>query len=135
MRAGLDRGGLSAAWGVVAVVFGGGAAATWIPAASPESKFPAWPAWILTAITVGALYLCFASLLGTWPSRSVRSNGKKPAPAPGAVSIVAQQMSGSAGGIQVGSGARVKTGDVVIVNSPSLSDQGEVVDTPKAAPG
>jgi hypothetical protein len=52
----------SAAWGVTAVVFGGGAVSTWLEAVATGSKFPAWPAWILALVTVVALCLCFISL-------------------------------------------------------------------------
>jgi hypothetical protein len=54
----------SAAWGVVAVIFGGGAVPAWLEAAAPGSKFPVWSAWILTVITAFAIYMCFASLRG-----------------------------------------------------------------------
>jgi hypothetical protein len=54
----------SAAWGVVALVLGGGAVASWV---APRSGFPDWPAPVLSALTVGALYVCFACLIGIWP--------------------------------------------------------------------
>lgn len=57
----------SAAWGVVAVVLGSGAVAAWMAAVAPGSKFPAWPAWMLGATTVVAVYMSFAFLSGRWP--------------------------------------------------------------------
>jgi hypothetical protein len=52
----------SAAWGVVAVISGGAAAAAWIAAISPGSKLSAWPAWVLTALAAAAVYRCFSPL-------------------------------------------------------------------------
>jgi hypothetical protein len=66
----VDRSGVSAAWGVVAVVLSGAAVATWLAAAPHEAAFPAWPAWVLSALTVAAIYLCFASLFSWWPARA-----------------------------------------------------------------
>lgn len=70
--------GRSAAWGVVAVVLGGAAVATWIEALSPGSRFPAWPAWAFSALTVAAVYLCFASLSGRWPTGRDLRHGTRP---------------------------------------------------------
>jgi hypothetical protein len=58
----------SAAWGVVAAILGGGAVASWMATVAPESKFPAWPAATLTALTAVALYVAFAHLAGKWPT-------------------------------------------------------------------
>ena len=51
----------SAAWGVVAAIFGGGAI-SWLETGVPGSKLPAWPAWIFAAIAAIAIYMCFASI-------------------------------------------------------------------------
>lgn len=55
------------AWGVAAVVFGAAAVAAWFSVPSPVP----WNllAWVLSAPTAAALYLCFADPLGLWPSR------------------------------------------------------------------
>jgi hypothetical protein len=67
------RAGRSAAWGVLAVVFGGGAIYTAQLATSPDSGFPIWPTYILGAVAAIALYMCFATIWGWWPtSRSTR---------------------------------------------------------------
>lgn len=62
--------GFSAAWGVVALIFGGTGAAAGIQAATPRSGFPWLPVILLGLVTVGALYLVFATLCGWWPTRS-----------------------------------------------------------------
>jgi hypothetical protein len=64
--------GLSAAWGVVAVVTGAGAFTVWSTAHSPGSRFPIWPAYGFCAVAVIALYLTFALPLGLWPARARR---------------------------------------------------------------
>jgi hypothetical protein len=58
----------SAAWGVAAALFGGGAIATWPVAVAPKSTFPIWPTYVFGGIAILALYLCFASVWGWWPS-------------------------------------------------------------------
>lgn len=63
------RAGWSAAWGVVAAIFGAGSAAAWIAALQPDSGVPRWTAYATTGLTVVGLYLCFASLAGWWPAR------------------------------------------------------------------
>ena len=68
MRHDADRAGLSAAWGVMAGILGGGAFAIWATASPPHSGFPVWPAWILGALAACAVYMCFAFALGTWPA-------------------------------------------------------------------
>jgi|SRR5579859_3826407 len=67
----------SAAWGVVAVVLGTGAVATWIAAVSPHSAFPAWPGWILSAATLVTLYMCFAFLCGMWPANRTLGHSQR----------------------------------------------------------
>jgi hypothetical protein len=62
--------GFSAAWGVVAVIFGCCGAGVGIQTATPRSGFPWLPVILLGLATVGALYLCFATLSGWWPTRS-----------------------------------------------------------------
>ena len=110
------------------MVFGAGAAAVWVPVASPGSGFPAWPAWALTVLTGASLYICFASLLGLWPARNAGSQGR----GPGATAEDGgQRMSRSIGSIQVGPQGRVKTGDIFIMNSQSLNGGNEVTEDPK----
>lgn len=60
----------SAAWGVTAVILGGGAAAAWIAALQPHSGIPRWVAFLISGLTAATLYLCFGSLAGWWPWRS-----------------------------------------------------------------
>lgn len=70
------RAGRSAAWGVVAALFGCSTVATWLAAATPGSRFPAFPAYGfgvfpaygfgVTAVT--GLFLCFATLHDWWPT-------------------------------------------------------------------
>jgi hypothetical protein len=62
----------SAAWGVVAGVFGGGAVATWLAAATPGSKFPIFPTYGFGAAAAVGLYMCFATLHGWWPTNRQR---------------------------------------------------------------
>ena len=135
MRADVDRGGLSAAWGVVAVVLGGGAVATWLSAVSPGSRFPVWPGWTLSALTVAAIYMCFASLFATWPFGRDRSGGEREGPSSAMRGNAGQRMTASLGGIQAAAGARVKTGDVFIVNSQISAGREEVEELPKAPAG
>jgi hypothetical protein len=54
----------SAAWGVVSVVFGGGAVATWIVAVTPQAAFVplAAVASVLSLITVIGIYMTFANV-------------------------------------------------------------------------
>jgi hypothetical protein len=77
----------SAAWGVVAVVLGGGAIASWTAAAAPGSKFPVWPVFTLTALTAIALYVSFAYLAGRWPTNRGSMNGD-----PANVQLVPEQV-------------------------------------------
>ena len=62
--------GKSTAWGVVAGISGSGAFGTWIAAATSRTAFPIWPAWALDVLAVGASYMCFMPIRGTWPLRS-----------------------------------------------------------------
>ena len=62
------RTGRSAAWGVAAVVFGAGAFTTWPVAVAPKSTFPIWPTYVFGGIAAVALYMCFATIWGWWPS-------------------------------------------------------------------
>jgi hypothetical protein len=73
-----DRAGWSAAWGVAALVPGSVAA---VFLAGHQHGFPVWPV-ILVALTLGALYLCFAALRGWWPfgrHRRLRNRDNPPA--------------------------------------------------------
>lgn len=67
-----NRAARSAAWGVAAVVFGGSAAVTWL--AAPEAPLIVLvAACVCSALAAVGLYMCFASLSGTWPAgRSLR---------------------------------------------------------------
>jgi hypothetical protein len=77
--------GRSAACGVVAVVFGAGAFATWPVAVTPKSTFPIWPTYVCAGIAVIALYMCFAMVFGLWPTgRAVRTLPTDEVPPPGA---------------------------------------------------
>jgi hypothetical protein len=90
-----EGGGRSAAWGVVAAVLGGGAFSTWIGAVSPGSKFPVWPAWVFSALTVAATYRCFASLPGGRPiGRGLRRRARRASattPPPVSVMLIPEQ--------------------------------------------
>lgn len=66
----LRRTARAAAWGVIAVVLGAAAVATWYPTPRPESR--TWLAWVLSVVTAAAVYLCFAEPLGLWPIRRRR---------------------------------------------------------------
>lgn len=134
MPADVDGGGISAvAWGVLAVVLGGGAVATWLTALSPGSGFPAWPGWTLSALTVCAIYMCFASLFGKWPTDRGLSRGDRRASVAERTGNAGQSISGSPGSIQAGPGGNVKTGDVFIVNALVSPSQNEVAE-PKPEP-
>jgi len=58
----------SAAWGAAAVVFGAGAFAIWQVAVARGSSFPILPAYGVGLIAAAALYMCFATVWGWWPS-------------------------------------------------------------------
>jgi membrane protein implicated in regulation of membrane protease activity len=64
-----DDSGRSAAWGVVAVVSGGGAVAVWIEAVQSHSAFVPWAAVAsaLSLLTLASIYMCFA-VLNHWPT-------------------------------------------------------------------
>jgi len=73
------RAGRSAAWGVVAALFGAGAFTTWPVAVAPKSTFPLLPTYIFAGIAAVALYMCFATMGGWWPTaRSVTKDGARP---------------------------------------------------------
>jgi hypothetical protein len=74
-----DDSGRSAAWGVIAVLFGGGAVAVWISAFAPDSAFASWAAAAsaLSVIAAIGVYMCFASL-NDWPTiRRLRHRKKQ----------------------------------------------------------
>lgn len=56
----------AAAWGVIAVILGTAAVATWY--SSPRLGRDGWLAWVLSALATAAVYLCFDPL-GLWPIR------------------------------------------------------------------
>jgi hypothetical protein len=56
-----------AAWGVVAVVLGAAVVAAWYSVPQPEPGN--WLAWLLSSLTIAAVYACFADPLGLWPVR------------------------------------------------------------------
>lgn len=60
----------AAAWGVIAVVLGSFAVATWY--STPRSEPRTWLAFVLSVLTAVAVYLCFAEPLGLWPIRRRR---------------------------------------------------------------
>ena len=62
------RAGRSAAWGVLAVVVGAGAIYTSQLATTPNSGFPIWPTYLLGVPAALALYMCFATIWGWWPT-------------------------------------------------------------------
>jgi hypothetical protein len=62
------RTGRSAAWGVAAAVFATGAFATWPVAVAPKSTFPIWPTYVFAVVAALALYMCFATIWGWWPT-------------------------------------------------------------------
>lgn len=63
------RTGRSAAWGVAAAVFGAGAFTTWPVAVAPKPTFPIWPTYLFAGLGALALYMCFATIWGWWPTR------------------------------------------------------------------
>lgn len=128
MRSGADKGAVSAAWGVLALVLAGVAVAVWQNTLPQGWKFPAWSAWVLSVAMVLAIYLCFASLFGLWPTSRKREERSGHETAGGGPQV----MIGSPGAIQAGGRARVRMGDVLIVN-PSARDSGpgELLDSPK----
>jgi PASTA domain len=62
------RTGRSAAWGVAALVFGAGAIYVSQLATTPKPTFPIWPTYVLGGIAAVALYLCFSTIWGWWPT-------------------------------------------------------------------
>jgi len=109
------------------VVLGGGAVTFWVVGLSPGSKVPVWPAWTLSAFTIGALYLCFAWLFRMWPSRGAHSDGAGSVPVAGGTASAGQRVTGSPGGIQAGAGARVKTRDTIAPLRVMVVDDHEFV--------
>jgi hypothetical protein len=53
---------------VAAVVFGAGAFGTWPVAVAPNSTFPIWPTYAFGGLALLALYMCFATMWGWWPT-------------------------------------------------------------------
>ena len=69
------RGGRSAAWGIAAGVFCACGIAAWQVAIAPKSTFPLWPTYLFGGLVLLALYMCFATIWGWWPtSRSTRGH-------------------------------------------------------------
>jgi hypothetical protein len=66
------RTGRSAAWGIAAGVFCAFGIATWQVAIAPKSAFPIWPAYVLGGLALLALYMCFATIWGWWPTSRSR---------------------------------------------------------------
>lgn len=126
----MDKGAVSAAWGVLALVLAGAAVAVWQNVLPQGWKFPAWSAWVLAVAVVLAVYLCFASLFGLWPTSRKSEERAGHEDADGAL----QMMSGSPGAVQAGGRARVRARDVIIVNPPVPgSGRDEGVEGPKAS--
>lgn len=63
------RGGRSAAWGIAGGILGAAAIAAWQVAIAAKSTFPILPAYVCGGLTVAALYMCFATVWGWWPTR------------------------------------------------------------------
>ena len=103
----MDKGAVSAAWGVLALVLAGAAVAVWQNVLPQGWKFPAWSAWMLGVGVVLAVYLCFASLFGLWPTSRKSENRAGHEAAPGDADGALQVMSGSPGAVQAGGRARV----------------------------
>lgn len=81
------RAALSAAFGVLAVVLGTAAVATWLAGLAPGATFPVWPAWTLTALMVVAVCVSFAFLGRRWPIRRSGKNGE-----PASVDFIPEQV-------------------------------------------
>jgi hypothetical protein len=62
------RAGRSTAWGVAAGIFAATAVAFWQVAIPPKSTFPILPAYACAGLTLAALYMCFATVWGWWPT-------------------------------------------------------------------
>lgn len=62
------RNGRSAAWGMAAGVLAVAAIAMWQVAIAPNAKFPILPAYICGFLTSIALYMCFGTAWGWWPT-------------------------------------------------------------------
>lgn len=130
----MDKGAVSAAWGVLALVLVGVAVAVWQNVLPQGWKFPAWSAWVLSVAMVLAIYLCFASLFALWPTSHKSEEVPGHEAAPGDADGALQVMSGSPGAIQAGGRARVRTRDVIIVNPPAPgSGRDEGLEGPKAS--
>lgn len=99
------RAGQSAAWGIVAVLFGGGAITVWQTAVAPGSRFPILAVYVFGFVGAAGLYMCFATLWGWWP---VRRSGADASAYPPAVQSLAQ---GSEGGAVVVDGGRPMPND------------------------
>lgn len=67
----------SAAWGVIAAIFGGGTI-SWLETGVPGAKLPAWPAWVFAVIAAIAIYMCFASIYGRRPTGQSMSSATPP---------------------------------------------------------
>jgi hypothetical protein len=75
----------SAAWGVAALLFGGGAFATWPVAVAAKSTFPIWPVYVFGGAAAVALYMCFATIWSWWPTaRAVSGSSADAIPLPAA---------------------------------------------------
>ena len=65
---------------MVAGLFGAGAIATWQVAVAPKSTFPIWPTYVFAGVAAFALYMCFTTIWGWWPTgRSARAVPAVPA--------------------------------------------------------
>jgi hypothetical protein len=129
----VDKSAVSAAWGILALVLASAAVVVWQNALPQGWKFPAWSAWVMGISVVLAVYLCFASLFGLWPIKRKSEGRAGHEAARGDADGALQVMSGSPGAIQAGGRARVRTGDVIIVNPPVPgSGRDEGVEGPKA---
>lgn len=82
----------SAAWGVVAVVFGAVAAGFWVGLASGGNGWFFLPAAVCSLVSAFALYCVFAALAGRWP---FHMEHELPPPAAQGVALPVSSVSGA----------------------------------------
>jgi hypothetical protein len=121
------RTGRSAAWGVAAALFGAGAFATWPVAVAPKSTFPIWPTYLFAGLAAFALYMCFDTIWGWWPTkRSARGSADVSAEPsatdgdPGGAAVGTQASSMTAGGLTIAAPASLPLPPVSIKLMPEL---------------
>jgi hypothetical protein len=85
----------SAAWGVVAVVFGAGAAALWVALTTGGSWWFLLPAVVCSVIVAVGLYCMFAVLARQWPFNASDEAPEAHAPDPPPLSVTPAQTQDS----------------------------------------